>query len=60
MGNTNELRTAIGLLVTQTLNVLVLTGLVRLDVEALAAINGLVGTALTLVFYVYRARTDTA
>jgi hypothetical protein len=58
--NTNEVRTGFGLLVSQGLNVLVLTGAVQLDALQLAAINGFAGTALTLGFYFFRARTDTA
>lgn len=52
--NIDGIRLAIGLLVTQVLNVLTLLEIISLDIDQLAGINTLTGTVLMLVFYLVK------
>ena len=60
MNRTEAIRAAIVLLVTQLLNALVLTKVVQLDAEQLAAISAALGTATTLFFLVYKSEPTTS
>ena len=53
--NTDGIRATIGLMVTQTLNAMVLLNVVSLDTEQLAAINALAGTVVTMLFFFVKA-----
>lgn len=49
--NVDGIRTTLGLLVTQTINVLVLLSMVELSGEQVAGISLATGTLLTFAFY---------